>query len=356
MMNKTFTDQPFPKRILVIKLRHHGDMLLTTPVLQTLHDNFPNAEIDVLLYKETEPMLKNHPVIHHCYHIDKNWKKISKRQHIKHEMALLKALRQRQYHLVINLADQWRSALITRMTAAPIRLGFNFAKRKHWFWQTSHTELVTVDSHETMHTVEQNLSILSPLQLAKTSTKTTMSYLKSDKVKVEQLLAENHVDKNYIVIHPASRWFFKCWSENKMAQLINSLENQQIILTASPDEHELTMLNDILAQCKKTDIVNLAGQLTLPQLAALIDNARLFIGVDSVPMHMAAALSTPYVALFGPSKLTHWHPWEASGETLWAGDYGPLPDPDAVDTATTIRYLDLIPVNRVLDSARRLLQ
>lgn len=356
MANRKFNDLTFPQRILVIKLRHHGDMLLTTPVIQTLHENFPNAEIDVLLYKETESMLTHHPVINQCYHIDRQWKKLSKRQHIQHELALLTTLRQRHYHLVINLADQWRSAIITRMTAAPVRLGFAFNKRKHWFWQSSHTELVAVDQHETMHMVEQNLSILSPLQLSKTSTKATMSYLTSDKNKIDHLLVANNVGKNYIVIHPASRWFFKCWSEHKMAELINGLEHQQIILTASPDENELAMLNDILSRCNSHNIVNLAGQLTLPQLAALIDNARLFIGVDSVPMHMAAALRTPHVALFGPSKLALWHPWEAIGETIWAGDYGTLPDPDDIDTGTTIRYLDLIPVNRVLDSARRLLQ
>jgi hypothetical protein len=66
----------------------------------------------------------------------------------------------------------------------------------------------------------------------------------------------------------------------------------------------------------------LAGQLTLRQLAAVIDHARLFIGVDSVPMHMAAALGTPLVALFGPSKLTFWRPWQAKGEVIWAGDFG----------------------------------
>ena len=87
----------------------------------------------------------------------------------------------------------------------------------------------------------------------------------------------------------------------------------------------------------------------------MIDHARLFIGVDSVPMHMAAALGTPLVALFGPSKLTFWRPWQAKGEGIWAGDFGPLPDPDAINTNTDERYLDLIPTDAVIAAAKKVL-
>lgn len=73
-------------------------------------------------------------------------------------------------------------------------------------------------------------------------------------------------------------------------------------------------------------------------------------------MHMAAALQTPCVALFGPSKLTFWSPWQVNGEVIWAGNYGLLPNPDAIDTKTTERYLDAIPVDAVVSAARRYLQ
>lgn len=69
-------------------------------------------------------------------------------------------------------------------------------------------------------------------------------------------------------------------------------------------------------------------------------------------MHMAAALKTPCIALFGPSKLTFWRPWQVIGQVIWAGDYGPLPDPDAVNTGTDERYLNLIPTDAVITAAR----
>ena len=108
------------------------------------------------------------------------------------------------------------------------------------------------------------------------------------------------------------------------------------------------MIARIQALCTTPHLVTLAGQLTLPQLAALIDRARLFIA----PMHMAAALDTPCIALFGPTKLQFWRPWGDHNRVIWAGDYGPLPNPDAIDTNTRERYLSAIPVDDVVEAAR----
>jgi heptosyltransferase-3 len=114
------------------------------------------------------------------------------------------------------------------------------------------------------------------------------------------------------------------------------------------------MIDTIMAGCPNARLHSLAGQLTLRQLASVIDHARLFIGVDSVPMHMAAALGTPLVALFGPSS-SFWRPWQAKGEVIWAGDFGAIPDPDDIDTNTDERYLDLIPTDAVIAAAKKVL-
>lgn len=343
-------------RILLIKLRHHGDMLLTTPVIHSLRQRWPDAQIDVLLYEETRDMLAAHPDIHQIYGIDRKWKKLGTRGHLQKEWQLLTTLRDQRYQLVLNLADQWRSAIITRFTGAPVRIGFDFNKRRGWFWRHCHTELASVNGHKQMHTVEQNLSILAPLGITPVSS-VTMSYSPEDWQAVSDKLAEKGVPEKFIVVQPTSRWFFKCWDESKMAQTIAALqqEGHTIVLTSGPDKKELAMVDTILAASPQERVVSLAGQLTLRQLGALIGHAALFIGVDSVPMHMAAALQTPCVALFGPSKLTFWSPWQVNGEVIWAGEYGPLPDPDAVDTKTKERYLDAIPVERVVAAARNCL-
>jgi len=343
-----------PARILLIKLRHHGDMLLTTPVINSLHQAWPQAEIDVLLYEETRDMLAAHPLIHRIYGIDRKWRKLGTRQHLCKEWQLLKTLREQKYTLVLNLADQWRSAIVTRFTGAPTRIGFDFNKRRGWFWRNCHTQLASVAHHQTLHTVEQNLSILAPLGISECRS-VTMSYQPEDWQTVQATLQSKGVEGSFIVVQPTSRWFFKCWDESKMAQTITALQNDghTLILTSGPDKNEKAMIEKIRALCPPERIHSLAGELTLRQLAALIDHARLFIGVDSVPMHMAAALRTPCVALFGPSKLTFWSPWDVVGDVIWAGNFGVLPDPDKIDTNTKERYLGAIPVDVVVAAARK---
>ncbi|EOC0417592.1 putative lipopolysaccharide heptosyltransferase III [Cronobacter malonaticus] len=344
-----------PARILVIKLRHHGDMLLTTPLIQAIKQRFPAAQIDVLLYEETREMLSANPDIHQIYGIDRKWKKSGPLNHLKRELALIHTLRQQRYDLVLNLADQWRSAICTRLTGAKKRVGFAFAKRQHPVWKYCHTDLVSTQQHNTQHTVEQNLSILSALGDYPQDVAAKMSYTEKDWQYAQSLLA--NWQENYVVIQPTSRWFFKCWREENMSAVINALSaaGHRIVLTSGPDEKEKKMVETILNGCSDVDVLSLAGKLTLRELAAVIDHAKLFIGVDSVPMHMAAALNTPLIALFGPSKLVFWRPWQAKGAVIWAGDYGPLPDPDDIDTSTNERYLNMIPVDDVVAAAKRLL-
>lgn len=343
---------PIFQRILIIKLRHHGDTLLITPVIHSLRDNYPDARIDVLLYKETRDMLTAHPDIHRIFIIDRQWKKQSKWHQLKNEYLLLKTLRAQRYQLVVNLADQWRSAFITAFTGAAVRLGFDYPKRRNCLWRCCHTQLASTLDHKHQHIVEQNLSLLSLLTLPELNQQVTMAYTCQDWQTVRQRLQQLPVGDSYIVIQPTSRWRFKCWKEENIAKVINALpETIPVILTSGPDQTEQAMIQRIQALCPAERVFSLAGQLTLRQLAALIAHARLFIGVDSVPMHMAAAVGTPLVALFGPSKLTHWRPWRAKGQVIWAGDYGMLPDPDDVDTGTQERYLNLIPPHVVIDAA-----
>ncbi|URQ60711.1 putative lipopolysaccharide heptosyltransferase III [Pantoea alhagi] len=343
-----------PRNILVIKLRHHGDMLLTTPVINALHQRYPNAAIDVLLYQETRPMLQAHPAIRKLHLIDRKWKKQGIWHQAKQELKLVNAIRDSHYDVVINLADQWRSALIARLSDAPVRIGFAFNKRDNRFWHYCHNHLVSTQSFSQLHTVEQNLLALSPLDVPTDSAPVSMYYADDDWQAAQKQLHEQGVNGPYIVIQPTSRWTFKCWDDEKVAALINQLNQPglQIVLTAAPDQKEMAMIAHILSLCQNPQVTTIAGQLSLTQLAALIDHARLFIGVDSAPMHMAAALQTPCVALFGPTKLQQWRPWGANNRIIWAGDYGPLPTPDSIDTKTEQRYLSAIPVEDVVAAAR----
>ncbi|PIJ49657.1 putative lipopolysaccharide heptosyltransferase III [Erwinia sp. OLTSP20] len=346
-----------PQRVLVIKLRHHGDMLLTTPVINALHQRYPQAKIDVLLYKETQPMLAAHPAINQLLIIDRQWKKEGVWRHLRHEWQLLRQLRQQKYDLIINLADQWRSALLTLFSAAPVRIGFDYDKRQSFLWRIAHPTRVSTARFEQLHTAEQNLQALLPLGIASDGARASMHYHDEDWQHVEQMLRDKGISQPWIVIQPTSRWIFKCWSDEQFATLLSELASPdyQLVLTSAPDKGELQMITNIMTLSTNKQVVSLAGELSLTELAALIDHACLFIGVDSAPMHMAAALDTPCIALFGPTKLTQWRPWGPHNQVIWAGDYGALPDPDSINTHTETRYLSSIPVEKVADAARSFL-
>ncbi|MCB5307386.1 putative lipopolysaccharide heptosyltransferase III [Yersinia massiliensis] len=340
------------KRILVIKLRHFGDVLLTTPLLSTLKANYPQAKIDVLLYGGTQEMLRENTIVNHAFIVDRGLKHAGLKAQISGEKALFNALKAHHYDLILNLSDQWRAAAYCRLLKPGFSIGFHYPKRDTWLWRYCHSTLVDIPHAAERHTVLNNLDILAPLQLTDIITDVTMSYGPQDIERVKQLCQQRHIS-DYILIQPSARWKFKTWASESFSQLINHLTEQgeTVLLTGGKDQAELDYIAEIIAGCAQPEkVINLSGLLALPELAVLIDNAKLFIGVDSVAMHMAAALQTPAVVLFGPSNLNQWHPWQAPHTLLWAGHFRTLPHPNEIDTDTTDRYLNAIPVNKVIEA------
>ncbi|MGK4443982.1 putative lipopolysaccharide heptosyltransferase III [Yersinia enterocolitica] len=340
------------QRILVIKLRHFGDVLLTTPLLSTLKANYPQAKIDVLLYGGTQEMLRENTTVNHAFIVDRGLKHAGLTAQISGEKALFNALKAQHYDLILNLSDQWRAAAYCRLLKPGFSIGFHYPKRDTWLWRYCHSTLVDIPRAAERHTVLNNLDILEPLQLTDIITDVTMSYGPQDIERVKQLCQQRNIS-DYILIQPSARWKFKTWASESFSQLINHLTDQgeTVLLTGGKDQAELDYIAEIIAGCAQPEqVINLSGLLALPELAVLIDNAKLFIGVDSVAMHMAAALQTPAVVLFGPSNLNQWHPWQAPHTLLWAGHFRTLPHPNEIDTDTTDRYLNAIPVNEVIEA------
>ncbi|KJU84786.1 lipopolysaccharide heptosyltransferase III [Candidatus Magnetobacterium bavaricum] len=125
-------------------------------------------------------------------------------------------------------------------------------------------------------------------------------------------------------LHPMSRWQYKCWQDGYMAEVITWLVKNgvKVVLTAAPDARERERLQRIvsltaLSVASRTGgLITLAGDITLKGLAAISRRCALFFGVDSAPMHIAAAVDTPVVALFGPSGVFNWGPWYNAAATL----------------------------------------
>jgi len=163
------------------------------------------------------------------------------------------------------------------------------------------------------HTVELHLDALRRLGLHASAAERGLVLCPSAEARQRvdaKLAALGLPAGQFIHIHPTSRWLFKTWPTTHMAALIDALTARgwPVLLTAAPDPAELAMLADIQGRLARP-VASLAGELTLEELGAALQGARAFVGMDSVPMHMAAAVGTPTVALFGPSGDIEWGPW-----------------------------------------------
>ena len=309
------SDAPIPfaslRRALIIKLRHHGDVLLTSPVFANLKAVAPQCEIDALVYQDTAALLEDHPAIAQIHCIDRGWKKLAPLAQLGAEWDLLAALRHREYDLVIHLTEHRRGAWLTRLLRP--RWSVAPARRKGGrFWQNSFSRLVQSPGHALRHTVERNLDALRVLGCHPAPAQRGLVLVPgaAATASVDGLLHAAGCDAGFIHLHPGSRWLFKCWPAAKTAALIDLLnaEGYPIVLSAAPDAKEMALIAAIRA-LTAAPLLDLSGRLSLRELAALTARARLFVGVDSAPMHIAAAMGTPVAVLFGPSGDQEWGPW-----------------------------------------------
>jgi heptosyltransferase-3 len=316
------------KRALVIQLRHHGDVLLTSPVFTVLKNHAPAIEVDALVYAETRHMLDLHPAIAQVHVVDRRWKELGSFARLAHEWRLHRALRERGYDLVVHLSEHPRGAWLARSLGARYAVAPNFG-RKPKAWKKSFSHLFPLPPHARRHRVEINLDALRRIGMQPGEDERQLVLVPGGEAEqsVEGLLAgEGLSARGFIHFHPGSRWKFKCWPPDRAVSLVEALlmRGERIALTAAPDEQELEMVAEIRERARAR-ISDFSGKLTLKQLAALSARAKLFIGVDSAPMHIAAAMQTPTVALFGPSGELEWAPWRVRHRIVASSEHACRP-------------------------------
>ncbi len=360
--NSGMVEDPVPlqqlRRALVIKLRHHGDVLLTSPVFAALKAHAPDCAVDALVYAETAPMLADHPAIAQMHVIDRHWKRQGLIAQLKAEWKLLAQLRARRYDLVIHLTEHPRGAWLTRLLGPRWSVAAKKGGRGD-FWRNSFTHLYSLPAHALRHTVEKNLDALRRIGVQPAPAERTLVMVPGPAAerRVDELLAANGLSGvGFIHLHPGSRWLFKCWPADKMATLIDLLhsEGHAIVLTAAPEPKETALIAAIKVETRAV-IYDFSGQLSLKELAALTARAKLFVGVDSAPMHIAAAMGTPTVALFGPSGDKEWGPWQVVHRVVTT-DHSCRPcGLDGCGGGKVSDCLTTLPVARVLAACHELL-
>ncbi len=299
--------------ILVIKLRYIGDVLLATPVLRSLRERFPEARLAMAVLRGTEDVLKGNPDLTEVLVVE--------RDGLAEQLRFLQSIRRRRFDCVIDLTDGDRSAILSRFSGAPVRIGLNEEHR----WRGLLYTMVVQARPDVRHRLERDLETVRPLGIEPKAGPLVLRIPSQDEASavglLDDLAGEKLSDgsKPLVMLQPGARYWFKAWPAERFAELASRLaEKYGCRILVGGDARERGLAEAIQAGAR-TPVVPLAGQLTLLQYAAVLKRCSLFVGNDNGPMHMATALGISVVALFGPSDPAEWGPRGGRAEVLYKG-------------------------------------
>jgi heptosyltransferase III len=329
-----------------------------TPTIRTFRESFPEAFIAALVNAGTEEMLTGNPYLNEVLVFNPQWKTLPVWERVKQETHFLREVRRRGFDLTVNLTEGDRGAFLSLISGARYRVGMYEKNSTLWWKQRIFDQMVRIPNSRA-HIVEQILEFPRSLGLPIREPRVEIFFTDADREKIRSRLQEAGIGPRdpLVHIHPTSRWLFKCWRDEGVGRVIDRLQEKgdvRVVLTSGAEEKELEKIEQIVQHCR-TQPLCLAGKTTLKQLAALSQRSQLFIGVDTAPMHIAAAVGTPVIALFGPSGEFNWGPW-GDGHVVIKKDMDCRPcGNDGCQGSKRSRCLEEISAEEVIEEALRML-
>jgi len=277
------------KKILVIKFGGIGDILLTTPVLPNLKNYFPEAEIYFLTLRHSRDILIDNPYLTRAFTYDPSEDK---------SLCLIKNIRSQKYDLVIDLFGNPRTALITFLSGAKYRFGFNFRGRNYAY------NIKVKGRGGIVHNVEFNLDSLRTLDIPIVSKKLHLPMNIVHKEFAEEFIKKNNIDARKIIgISKTGGWESKRYKVNDYIELINKLNELYdvnfILIWGNIKEKE--NCEYIKSKIAKGNAFVIPDS-PIRYLGAIIKKCDLIIGNDSGPLHIAVAVGVPTLGIYGPTN------------------------------------------------------
>lgn len=271
---------------LVIQTAFLGDAILGTAVLEELHTQYPNAQIDYLVRKGHESLFVGHPFIRHLLVWDK------KNGKYKNLFRILKQIRQHRYDKVINLQRFASTGILTGFSGAKERIGFNKNPLSFLFTKSVHHTY-------TQHEVLRNNALVKPENKEGKNGATGDPHPKLYPQQVHFDRVRPYQHEPYITIAPASVWFTKQLPKQKWVEFLNKIAEPMVVaIIGGPNDKALAA--EIMSEThnSRVQFYNLCGELALLETAALMKGAMLNYTNDSGPMHIASAMNAPTRAIF----------------------------------------------------------
>ena len=278
-------------KILVIQTAFIGDAILTLPLIQALKLNYPQSSIDVIVVPRTTEIFAHHPAISNIIQYDKR----GSDKGLKGLWRLRTKLSAHNYDLIIVPHRSLRSALLTWLLKPALSIGFDRSAGRWLFKDIVHY-------NPSFHEIERNLSLLSPLKLPPRAPELPRLYPSNQDAQIiDSILNDNGLNRyaNIVAIAPGTIWNTKRWPAERFASLCKQITSENIALVLVGGREDEVLCKEVMEIAQATHVFSVAGKLSLLQSAELIRRCNVLISNDSAPMHIAVAVGTPVVAIFG---------------------------------------------------------
>jgi heptosyltransferase I len=292
-------DMETPNRILIIKLGSIGDVVHTLPALADLKTAFPDSEVDWLVEQKAAVILEGNPQINELIQIDtQRWRRAWNLGSLREMGQIISKLRAREYDLALDFQGLWKSAAWGYFSGAQRLIGFARGALKEpgcrVFYNTK------VDPRpQAVHVIDLYKELLHSLGVESSSHHFDLPNSREDEHYIEQQLASRQIN-DFLILNPGGGWETKTWAPQHYALLHGKLSKAtglKTVLTGSLGEEQL--IEQVRCACAGPPPETFPT--TLTQFIALAKRARLFVGGDTGPLHLAAACQTPIVGIFGPT-------------------------------------------------------
>lgn len=338
------------KNILIIKPSSIGDIIHALPFLKAVKTKYPKATISWLINRGLNDLIANNPYLNEVILFErKRWGGFNNIVSKYREFTkFIKNIKNRRFDAVIDLQGLFRSGIITYLSGADYRIGFANARELSPFF---YNYKISPPINE-MHAVDRYLLIAKELDADTSKKEFTINIPKKENVYVSGLVKRNG-GRPLIAINPSARWQTKIWSFKRYAELtdkiVSELNVQTILIGSRDDKDRVAQVSSMM----KTEHINLCSKTTLLQLAALLKRVDLLITNDSGPMHIAAAVGTPVVALFGPTRPKMTGPY-GNGHVVIQKDISCIGC--LKKSCDDLKCMDAISVDEVFNSVRKMLR
>jgi len=354
-----------PLKILLVRPRLIGDVLLTTPVIRAMRRRYPDAELVYLVEAHAAPVVTSNPhlsetiVIRHRRGL----------RRLLEDLRLAIKLKARRFDVAVDMHGGSRSGWLTFATGARMRVGYDVSGRS---WMYTHRVARPV-GYVPRHSVFSmwDLAAVVDRSFADPPTpgrdRLEMRVTPAAAAAVTRRLEQLGVTTSdeVVVMHAAAGNEFRRWPETDFGAVARALAavHRRVVLVVGSDQDAATI--DRIVSLAQADDTTRAGRIhaapawPLDELRALMDRAALFVGGDSGPMHIAAASDVPIVAIFGPTLPAHWAPWRPAEVPVAIVEPGPLvcrPCDQRVCTPGDFRCLRTLTPDQVVSAANRLLE